>query len=69
MILSSLKENPFRVFDLGGRLLSDEKAPEVYPEGGQYKHQLEISRLQPGLYLLVVTDDEGARMTRRFVKN
>jgi hypothetical protein len=69
LILQRGKKMNFRVFDLGGRLLSDEKAPEVYPEGGQYKHQLEISRLQPGLYLLVITDDEGARMTRRFVKN
>jgi hypothetical protein len=57
------------VFDHGGRLISDEGSPENYPDVGQFKHQLDISILQPGLYLLVMTDNEGAKLTRRFVKN
>jgi hypothetical protein len=69
LVLQKAKKIQFRVFDLGGRLISDEGSPENYPEGGQFKYQLDISKLQPGLYLLVMTDNEGAKLTRRFVKN
>jgi len=69
LVLQMAKNIRFRVFDLGGRVISDEESPQNYPEGGQCKHQLDISNLQAGLYLLVMTDDEGARLTRRFVKN
>jgi hypothetical protein len=50
-------------------VISDEGSPENYPEGGQFKHQMDISKLQTGLYLLVMTDGEGAKLTKRFVKN
>ncbi|MFA6482924.1 MAG: T9SS type A sorting domain-containing protein [Bacteroidales bacterium] len=69
LVLQMAKKVQFRVFDLGGRVISDEGTPENYPEGGQFKHQLDISSLQAGLYLLVMTDDTGAKLTRRFVKN
>ena len=48
-------------FDLGGRVISDAGAPENYPDGGQFKHQLDISKLQSGFYLLVMTDEEDPR--------
>jgi hypothetical protein len=69
LVLEQGKKILFRVYDLGGRIISDEGKPEVFGEGGQYRHQLDVSQLQGGLYLLVMTDEEGARLTRRFVKN
>jgi hypothetical protein len=69
LVLQQAKKIQFRVFDLGGRMITKEGSPENYQGGGQYKHQLDISKLQAGLYLLVMTDEEGARLTRRFVKN
>jgi phage/plasmid primase-like uncharacterized protein len=54
---------------MGGRVLSDEGKPQIYSEGGQFKHTVDVSKLQNGLYLLILTDDEGAKVTRRFVKN
>jgi hypothetical protein len=69
LVLQKAKKIQFRVFDLGGRMISDEGSPEIYPEGGQFKYQLDISTLQTGLYLLVMTDEEGAKLTKRFVKN
>ncbi len=69
LLLQSAKRIQFRVFDLGGRVISEKEAPKDFPAGGQYKHQLDISKLQGGLYLLVMTDAEGARLTRRFIKN
>ncbi len=59
----------FQVFDLDGRLISNGETPADFQSGGQYKHQMDISKLQGGFYLLVMTDEEGARLTRRFVKN
>jgi hypothetical protein len=56
MVLQKAKKVRFRVFDHGGRLVSDEGSPENYPDVGQFKHQLDISKLQPGLYLLLMTD-------------
>ncbi len=48
MVLQKAKKVRFRVFDHGGRLISDEGSLENCPDGGQYKHQLDISKLQPG---------------------
>jgi len=69
LVLQKAKKIQFRVFDMSGRMIADEGSPENYPEGGQFKHQLDISKLKTGLYLLVMTDDEGAKLTKRFVKN
>lgn len=69
LVLQKAKNIRFRVFDMGGRVISDEGKPQIYQEGGQFKHTLDVSKLQNGLYLLMLTDDEGAKVTRRFVKN
>lgn len=69
LVLQKAKKIQFRIFDLGGRMISDEGSSENYPEGGQFKHQLDISKLQTGLYLLMMTDEEGGKLTKRFVKN
>jgi hypothetical protein len=69
LVLQKAKKIQFRVFDLGGRMISTEGSPENYPEGGKFKHQVDVSKLQSGLYLLVMSDEEGAKLTRRFVKN
>ncbi len=69
LVLQSAKKIQFSVFDLNGRMLDVADKTENYLEGGQYKHQIDVSRLLSGLYLLVMTDEEGARLTRRFVKN
>ena len=63
------KKIRFRVIDLGGRVITEYGSPENYTEGGQFKYQIDISNLQSGLYILVMTDEEGAKLTRRFVKN
>jgi hypothetical protein len=59
----------YRIFDLSGRMISDGITPEVYPAGGQFRHQMDVARLEQGFYLLVLTDTDGAKLTRRFVKN
>lgn len=69
LVLQKAKKIRYRVFDLGGKLISDEGVPENYPEGGRYTHPVEVSNLQPGFYLMVMTDEEGAKITRRFIKN
>ena len=69
LVLQKAKKIRFRIFDLGGREISDAGTPENYTEGGQFRHQLDVSKLQNGFYLLVMTDEEGAKVTRRFVKN
>jgi len=69
LVLQKAKNIRFRVFDMGGRVISDEGKPQIYSEGGQFRHSLDVSKLQNGLYLLILTDDEGAKVTRRFVKN
>lgn len=68
LVLQKAKKIRFRVLDLGGRVISDGGAPENYPEGGQFNQKMDVSKLQGGFYLLVMTDEEGARVTRRFVK-
>lgn len=69
LVLQKAKKIRFRVFDLGGRVIFDEGSPENFPDGGQFTHQMDVSKLQNGFYLLVMTDEEGAKLTRRFVKN
>jgi hypothetical protein len=69
LILQKAKKIHFRVIDLGGKEITEFGSPENYTEGGQFKHQLDISNLQSGLYVLVMTDEEGAKLTKRFVKN
>ncbi|MDD4644471.1 MAG: T9SS type A sorting domain-containing protein [Bacteroidales bacterium] len=68
LVLQAARKIRFRVFDLGGRVISDDGAVENYPTGGRFTHQLDVSSLQKGFYLLVLTDEEGARMTRRFIR-
>ena len=69
IILSKAKTIDYRIFDLGGRLLLDDHPRRIYKNEGKYTEKMDISSLTPGLYLLVLTDDEGARMTKRLVKN
>lgn len=69
LVLQKAKKIRFRVIDLVGRVISDYGAPENYTEGGQFKHLLDISNLKNGLYMLVMSDEEGAKVTKRFVKN
>jgi len=69
LVLQKAKKIRFRVFDLGGRMISEEDAPVEFGSGGQFTHQMDVSKLQAGFYLLVMTDEEGSRLTRRFVKN
>ena len=69
VILSRGKSIDYRIFDLSGRLLVDDMPTRKYPKEGKYTEKMDVSGLTPGLYLLVLTDDEGARMTKRIVKN
>jgi len=69
LVILKAKKISFRVFDIGGRMLVNESSPEDYPNGGQFIHQVDVSKLHSGLYLLVMSDEEGAKLTRRFVKN
>ena len=69
LVLQKAKKIRFRVFDLSGKLISGDGPPQNYPEGGRVTYSVDISRLNPGFYLMVMTDEEGQRVTRRFVKN
>jgi hypothetical protein len=69
LILQKAKMIRFRVFDMSGKLLSGDEPPQNYPDAGRITHTLDISSLQQGFYLMVVTDEEGQRVTRRFIKN
>jgi len=69
VIISRGKSIDYRIFDLSGRMLIDDLPTRKYSSEGKYKETMDISSLTPGLYLLVLTDDEGARMTKRIVKN
>lgn len=68
LVLQHAKKIRFRIVDLGGSVISDDGSPENYPDGGQFKYQFDISKLQAGLYLLLMSDEEGSRLTKRFVK-
>jgi hypothetical protein len=63
------KKITYRIFDITGRLLNHELPTKDYTEPGQYTEKMDLSGLNSGLYLLVLTDDQGARMTRRILKN
>jgi hypothetical protein len=69
LVLAKAKMIRFRVIDMGGRVITDYGTTENYTEGGQFKHQIDVSDLQSGLYMLVMTDEEGGKVSKRFVKN
>lgn len=69
VIISRGKSIDFRIFDISGRLMIDDVETKEFSDAGMYKQTIDISSLTRGFYLLVLTDDEGARMTRRIVKN
>ena len=69
VLISRGKSIDFRIFDLSGRVLIDDLPTKTYQKEGKFKEEMDISSLNPGLYLLVLTDNEGARMTKRIVKN
>lgn len=69
LVLQKGKQIVFLIYDLSGRIISGEGNPEVFGQGGQFRHLLDVSELRGSLYLLVMTDEAGARVTRRFVKN
>lgn len=62
------KNVDFRIFDISGRLRIDELEIRKYEDAGIYRHQIDMSSLEEGLYLLVLTDDEGGKMTRRIIR-
>jgi len=67
--ISRGKSIDYRVFDISGRLMIDEVETQKYKDAGMYRQQIDLSSLEEGFYLLVLTDDEGAKMTRRIIKN
>ena len=69
ILLLQSKKITYRLFDISGRVLNDKLPTKDYTVPGQYTEKLDLSGLNPGLYLLVLTDNEGARMTRRILKN
>ena len=58
----------YRVFDLSGRLVIDEVPQKEYNSAGQHKEKIDLTHLNSGFYLLVLTDEMGARMTKRVVR-
>jgi hypothetical protein len=68
VIISRAKSIDYRVFDISGRLMVDDVETREYQDAGQYKERIDVSSLTEGFYLLVLTDEEGARMTKRIVK-
>ena len=66
--VSRKKDIDFRIFDISGRLMIDEMETKNCPDAGMYRHQIDVSSLEKGFYLLVLTDEEGARMTRRVIR-
>ena len=69
MLIQNAKKIRFRVFDLSGRVMIDNGKPENYDQSGKYTYMIDISTLTSGLYMMVMTDEEGARITKRFIKN
>ena len=59
----------YRIFDHSGRVLLDDYLQKIYDQEGIYMETMDISNLNLGLFLNVLTDDGGARMTRKIVKN
>ena len=66
--ISRGKSLDYRVFDLSGRLMIDDVETKEYQDAGLYKQQIDVSSLKEGFYLLVLTDEKGAKMTRRVIK-
>lgn len=69
VILSRSKTIQYRVFDISGRVLNDELPIRDYSEAGRYTEQINLQDLKSGIYILVLTDNEGGRMTKRILKN
>ncbi len=69
VILSRPKSIQYTLIDLSGRVLNDELAWKKYTASGRFTETLDLSILKSGLYLLVLTDNQGARMTKRILKN
>jgi len=69
ILLSEGKTIDYRIFDLSGRLMVDDVERKKYDGAGQYNQKMDLGHLENGFYLLVLTDEGGARMTRRIVKN
>lgn len=69
LLLSESKTIDIRVFDLAGRVVNEELERKEYEATIQNREQLDLSHLQSGFYLLVLTDEQGARLTKRIVKN
>jgi hypothetical protein len=67
--LNQSKKITYRIFDIAGHLLNDELPIKDYTVPGQYTEKIDLSGLGSGLYLLILTDEQGARMTKRFIKN
>ncbi len=69
IVIENAKKIRFRVIDLGGRVLVDDGHVENFDQAGQFTHEIDISILSGGLYFMVITDEEGAKITKRFIKN
>ncbi|MBT3241803.1 MAG: T9SS type A sorting domain-containing protein [Bacteroidetes bacterium] len=54
---------------MGGKLVSDANLIRDYTKEGSYSEKMHVGHLKSGLYLLVLSDEEGAKMTKRIVKN
>lgn len=67
--ISRPKTIDFRIFDISGRLMLEDVETQKYDDAGHYRQQIDLSSLEEGFYLLVLTDDEGGKMTRRVIKN
>lgn len=69
VLLSRSKTINYQIFDLSGRLLNDDLSARSYQGEGKYTEKMDISDLKSGFYLLVLSDNEGSRMTKRILKN
>jgi len=69
VILSQPKEIQYKILDLLGRIVNDELSTKKYSDSGRFTETMDVSFLKSGLYLLVLTDKEGAKMTKRILKN
>jgi len=68
MVIQNAKKIRFRVINLSGQVIIDNGHPKSYTSAGQYKHTIDIDQLTSGLYMLVMTDEQGAKITKRFIK-
>ncbi len=66
--LNRAKRIDYRIFDLAGRQVNLDYLDKKYPDSGIYTENFDMQALKPGFYLLVLTDLEGGKMTKRLVK-